>query len=148
MIPDVEPAVRRRIQRLAVFVTGPLASWVGVGFWLAVVAVAIPFAVKLGSVETSKLTEFLPSGAQSTRALELDQRFPSGRALDAEVVYFRRTGLTAADVTHAHADRARLVAAARRRHRAPRRRWCWPRTARWPSSPCPSPGESSPSSTP
>ena len=108
MVPDVDPAVHPRIQRLAMFVTGPLASWVGVAFWLAVVAVAIPFAVKLGSIETSKLTEFLPSGAQSTRALELDQRFPSGRALDAEVVYFRRTGLTAADVAHAQGDKARL----------------------------------------
>lgn len=91
-------------------VTGPLASWVGVTFWLAVVAVAIPFAAKLGSVETSGLTEFLPSGAQSTTALKLDQRFPSGRALEAEVVFFRRTGLRATDLARANADKARLVA--------------------------------------
>ena len=55
-----------RVARLASFVTGRLASWVGVVFWLAVVAVAIPFANKIGTVETSRLTEFLPSGAAST----------------------------------------------------------------------------------
>jgi putative drug exporter of the RND superfamily len=110
MIPDAEPAGRRRIQRLATIVTGPLASWVGVTFWLAVLAVSIPFALKLGSIETSRLTEFLPSGAQSTRALELDQRFPSGRALDAEVVFFRKTGLSATDLARAKADTTRLGA--------------------------------------
>ena len=105
-----ESAGRRRVAQLAVFVTGRLASWVGVVFWLAVVAVSIPFATKLGSVETSRLTEFLPSGAASTRALQLDQRFPSGRALPAEVVFYRSSGLSAADMAGAAADRARLVA--------------------------------------
>ena len=109
MAPKVEPAVSRTV-RLATFITGRLASWVGVSFWLVVVAVAIPFAAKLGSVETSRLTEFLPSGAQSTTALELDQQFPSGRALDAEVVFFRRSGLTASDLARANADKTRLSA--------------------------------------
>lgn len=109
MIPIVEPN-RPRVAALATLVTGRLASWVGVAFWLAVVAAAIPFATKLGSVETNRLTEFLPSGAQSTRALELDERFPSGRALQAEVVYFRRSGLTAHDLALVDADRAHLVA--------------------------------------
>jgi putative drug exporter of the RND superfamily len=110
MTPDAESAGRRRVLRLATLVTGPLASWAGVAFWLAVVALSIPFALKLGSIETSRLTEFLPSGAQSTRTLELDQRFPSGQALDAEVVYFRKTGLTAIDLAHVKADRVRLPA--------------------------------------
>jgi RND superfamily putative drug exporter len=110
MTPDAEPVGGGRVARLATLVTGPLASWAGVTFWLAVVAVAIPFAVKLGSIETSKLTEFLPSGAESTTALELDQRFPSGRALDAEVVFFRRSGLSAADLAQANSLSARLGA--------------------------------------
>jgi putative drug exporter of the RND superfamily len=110
MTPDPGPAGRSLRHRLAIFVTGPLASWVGVSFWVVVVVAAIPFAAKLGSIETNRLTEFLPAGAQSTTALELDQRFPSGRALDAEVVFFRRTGLTAADLARATADRVRLQA--------------------------------------
>jgi RND superfamily putative drug exporter len=110
MAPVAEPDAPRRTTRLAMLVTGRLASWMGVTFWLAVVAAAVPFAVKLGSVETSKLTEFLPAGAPSTRALELDQRFPSGRALQAEVVYRRAAGVTPADLARAGADSARLVA--------------------------------------
>ena len=99
-----------RVARLASFVTGRLASWVGVVFWLAVVAVAIPFANKIGTVETSRLTEFLPSGAASTTALLLDRKFPSGRALQAEIVFYRRSGLTAGDVALAENDGRRLEA--------------------------------------
>ncbi|HUO48657.1 MAG TPA: MMPL family transporter, partial [Acidimicrobiales bacterium] len=85
-----------------------MASWAGVAFWLAVAALAIPFATKVGSVETSKLTEFLPSDAASTQALQLDGRFPSGRALQAEVVYYRAGGLTPQDLAAASAAAGRL----------------------------------------
>jgi RND superfamily putative drug exporter len=95
---------------MAQVVTGPMASWAGVVFWLAVVALAIPFANKLGSVETSRLTEFLPSGAPSTRALILDRAFPSGRSLQADVVFARASGLTAADLDMARAEGRTLVA--------------------------------------
>ena len=99
-----------QVARLALLVTGPLASWIGVAVWLAVVAVAIPFATKIGSVESSRLSEYLPAGAPSTRAIELDRRFPSGRTLDAEVVFYRSSGLTGADVARARASGHRLVA--------------------------------------
>ena len=98
-----------RLARLAALVTGPLASWVGVGFWIAVLAVALPFASKIGSVETSRITEFLPSHAASTTALLLDQRFPSGRDLQAEVVFYRASGLTTGDLGRAGGDEQRLV---------------------------------------
>ncbi len=89
-------------------ITGRLASWLGVVFWLAVVGAAIPFASRLSSVESSALTELLPAGAPSTVAVRLDRRFPSGRALQAEVVFFRRSGLTPADLRAATADSRRL----------------------------------------
>lgn len=101
---------RNRVARLATLVTGPMGSWAGVVFWVAVVAVALPFANKVGSVETSRLTEFLPSGAASTRALQLDRAFPSGKALPAEVVFFRASGLTPVDRARAKADGADLTA--------------------------------------
>ncbi len=107
---DTPTKFQRRIARLAELVTGRMASWAGVVFWLAVVGVAVPFANRLGSVETSRLTEFLPSGAQSTRALELDRAFPSGRSLSAEVVFYRASGLTPADLSLAAHDSRRLVA--------------------------------------
>jgi RND superfamily putative drug exporter len=85
-----------------------MASWAGVVFWLAVVGIAIPFANKLGSVETSRLTEFLPSSAPSTAALEADRRFPSGRALPTEVVFYRPSGLRPADLALARSDGSAL----------------------------------------
>ena len=95
--------------RLAFLVTGRMASWAGVVFWLGVLAAAIPFANKVGSIETSRLTEFLPSGAPSTTALELDRRFASGHALQSEVVFYRASGLSAADLRRASDDRRLLV---------------------------------------
>jgi RND superfamily putative drug exporter len=80
-----------------------------VGF--VVVALAIPFATRIGSVETSRLTEFLPSGAASTTAMLLDRRFPSGRSLQAEIVFARRSGLTPHDVTVVRRDGRRLAMA-------------------------------------
>src|SRR5271163_3420008 len=99
MTDDPLADVGSRVARLAAFLTGRFASWVGVAFWLAVVAVAIPFANKIGTVETSRLTEFLPADAASTTALLLDRKFPSGRSLQAEIVFYRRSGLSASDVT-------------------------------------------------
>jgi RND superfamily putative drug exporter len=116
MLAAVHPLARRgarppvggRLSRLATLVTGPMGSWAGVVFWLAVVAVALPFASKVGSVETSRLSEFLPSGAPSTRALQLDRAFPSGRDMQAEVVFHRASGLTHADLAAARTDGDRL----------------------------------------
>ncbi len=96
--------------RLAGLVTGRFASWLGVAVWLAVIGVSVPFANKLTTVETSRLTEFLPSDAPSTQALLLDRRFPSGRSLQAVVVFARSSGLTQADLATADADRARVAA--------------------------------------
>ncbi|HUI04124.1 MAG TPA: MMPL family transporter [Acidimicrobiales bacterium] len=98
MVETARARFERQLARLALLVTGRLASWIGVVFWLAVVAASVPFATKLASVESSRITEFLPAGADSTRALELDSSFPSGRAPSAEVVFFRSSGLTAPDM--------------------------------------------------
>ncbi|HZU81080.1 MAG TPA: MMPL family transporter [Acidimicrobiales bacterium] len=99
-----------RVARAAAVITGPMASWLGVVFWLLVVGVSLPFASKIGSVESSRLTQFLPSGAPSTRALQLDAAFPSGRTLQADVVFARTTGLTAADLRQAGDALAGLAA--------------------------------------
>lgn len=94
-------------ERLAALVTGRLASWLGVGFWVVVVAASAPFAAKLGSVESSRLSELLPAGAPSTEAARLDARFPSGRALPAEIVFFSRSGLRPVDLALAREELAR-----------------------------------------
>ncbi len=76
--------------------------------WLAIVAVSVFFANKLGTIETSRLTEFLPSEAASTKALELDRVFPSGKSLQSEVVFYRAPGLTARDLETADSEMRRL----------------------------------------
>lgn len=106
-----EEVMKRRLDRLARVVTGRMASWAGVVFWIAVVAAAVPFATHIGSVETSRLTEFLPSNAPSTTALALDGRFPSGRDLQCQVVLYRASGLTAHDLAVARAVPASLARA-------------------------------------
>ncbi|HTT86608.1 MAG TPA: MMPL family transporter [Acidimicrobiales bacterium] len=108
MAGDFERRSDVRLAHLAALVTGRFASWLGVAVWVAVVLVAFLFANKVGTVETSRLTEFLPSGADSTKALELDRSFPSGRDLDAEAVFYRAGGLTAADRALALGDARRL----------------------------------------
>ena len=108
MTPEPPFGADGRMARLALLVTGRLASWGGVVFWVAVLGAALPFALKVGSVETSRLTEFLPSEAASTHALELDRAFPSGRSQRAEVVYHRAGGLTGADLALAAVDGRRL----------------------------------------
>jgi RND superfamily putative drug exporter len=108
VLDALRSAARARSIRLAGLVTGRLASWTGVGVWLVIVAVSFFFANKLGTIETSRLTEFLPSGAASTKALELDRQFPSGRSLQSVVVFYRPSGLTPRDHTVARADERRL----------------------------------------
>ena len=98
---DEKMTGQRRLDRVARLVTGRMASWAGVVFWVAVVGVALPFAFKIGSVETSKLTEFLPSNAPSTAALAADGQFASGRALQSQVVFYRATGLRPTDLSAA-----------------------------------------------
>ncbi|MHB8438238.1 MAG: MMPL family transporter [Acidimicrobiales bacterium] len=98
-----------RIERLATLVTGPMASWVGVAFWVMIAAGSFVFATKVGTVESSRLSAFLPSASQSAGALALDARFPSGRAQQAEIVFYRAGGLTATDMTHVAADRRALA---------------------------------------
>jgi putative drug exporter of the RND superfamily len=105
---DFEGRTSPRLAHLAELVTGRFASWLGVTLWVAVVLVAFLFANKVGTIETSRLTEFLPSGADSTKALELDRSFPSGRDLDAEAVFYRANRLTDTDLDRAAADARRL----------------------------------------
>jgi len=109
MVQSLAGDGRSRVERAAELVTGRLASWLGVVVWTGVVLVSLFFATKVGSIETSRLTEFLPSGAPSTKALELDRSFPSGRELQAEVVFYRAGGLAPRDLALAGEDTKHLV---------------------------------------
>ncbi|AKZ55618.1 putative membrane protein ActII-3 [Streptomyces ambofaciens ATCC 23877] len=71
--------------------------WLVLGLWIAVLAIASPFASKLSDVQRDRPVDYLPASADSTRVAEIQDRLPGGGATEMVVVYHRDTGLTAAD---------------------------------------------------
>ena len=88
---------------------GRVAKWVVVAAWVAVAALVAPFAGKLQSVQQNQASSFLPSSAESTRALELQRQFPGGDRLPVVVVYRRGSGITPADRALATGHRGELA---------------------------------------
>ncbi|MFJ6566333.1 MMPL family transporter [Streptomyces sp. NPDC091292] len=77
--------------------------WVMLALWIAVLAVAGPFAGKLGDVQRDRAIDYLPASADSTQAAKIQDRLPGGESTDLVLVYHRDGGLTPAD--RATADR-------------------------------------------
>ena len=76
---------------------GRVAKWIVLAVWIAVAALVAPFAGQLQSVQENEAASFLPSNAESTRALELQRQLPGGDSLPVVVVYRRESGITPAD---------------------------------------------------
>ena len=98
------------LRRLAALPAGRRTKWVVIAIWLIAVALAWPASGRLGSVEQNDPSFYLPGGAESTRVLQLQQRFPGGDNLPAVVVYLRGSGLTQADLAKARSDAQQLRA--------------------------------------
>ncbi|WP_329519835.1 MMPL family transporter [Spirillospora sp. NBC_01491] len=94
--------------RLPGLPSGRRAKWAVLLLWVALVAIAVPYAGKLSDVVQSKSASELPRGADSTRVEELNPRFRGGELAPGIVVYARAGGLTAADRAKAEADRRAL----------------------------------------
>ena len=90
--------------------------WFVLALWLAamLVAVALELPARFAAGQDSDRTTFLPSSAESTRAIERERASGDERT-PLVIVYQRDGGLTAADVAGATADVARLQAAERAR---------------------------------
>jgi RND superfamily putative drug exporter len=71
--------------------------WLVLGLWIAVLAIASPFAAKLGDVQRDRAVDYLPASADSTQVAEIQERLPGGEATEMVLVYHRDAGLTAAD---------------------------------------------------
>jgi putative drug exporter of the RND superfamily len=76
---------------------GRVAKWVVLAAWVAVAGLVAPFAGQLQSVQENEAASFLPSSAESTKALELQRQLPGGDRLPVVVVYRRDSGITPAD---------------------------------------------------
>ncbi|QCX76507.1 Membrane protein YdfJ [Streptomyces sp. YIM 121038] len=77
--------------------------WVLLGIWVAVMALAGPFAGKLGDVQHDRAVDYLPSSADSTQVARIQERLPGGESTELVLVYHRDGGLEPAD--RALADR-------------------------------------------
>ena len=95
---------------LARIVTGRRSKWLVVLVW---VAATVPFSAlgsQLADVTDNRTESFLPSDAESTEALLLqEQRFPGGEAVTGLIVYRRTGGLTDADQAEIAADSERAA---------------------------------------
>ncbi|MFH8972563.1 MMPL family transporter [Streptomyces sp. NPDC017890] len=87
--------------------------WLVLGLWIAVLAIASPFASKLSDVQQDRAVDYLPASADSTQVAKIQDRLPGGEATEMVVVYHRDAGLTAADKATA-ADQIAEIAGAHR----------------------------------
>jgi RND superfamily putative drug exporter len=88
--PPTRPTARRKA-----------LPWVVLVLWIAVVALAVPFAGKLGDAQRDNIVDYLPASADSTQVAKIEQALPGGESTELVVVYHRDGGLTAADLAHA-----------------------------------------------
>ncbi|MFE0803213.1 MMPL family transporter [Streptomyces sp. NPDC058812] len=87
--------------------------WLVLGLWIAVLALASPFASKLSDVQRDRAVDYLPASADSTQVAKIQDRLPGGEATEMVVVYHRDAGLTAADQATATDQIAEIAGAHR-----------------------------------
>ncbi|MGW6732947.1 MMPL family transporter [Streptomyces sp. NPDC055013] len=87
--------------------------WLVLGLWIAVLALASPFASKLADVQRDRAVDYLPASADSTQVAKIEDRLPGGEATEMVVVYHRDGGLSAGDRATA-AEQIERIAGAHR----------------------------------
>jgi RND superfamily putative drug exporter len=100
-----------RLARILAVTAGRRSKWVVL---IGMIVLAMGLASQSGKFEQAQKNEtesFLPGGAESVKAFELNKRvFDHGDVADAVIVYYRSSGLTAADRARIAANRASLTA--------------------------------------
>jgi RND superfamily putative drug exporter len=74
-------------RQIAGRLTGRVTKWIVLVVWLVVVVVASGFAAKLTDVQNNEASSWLPSSAESTRALDKLEPFQDPDAIPTVVVY-------------------------------------------------------------
>ncbi|WP_217211325.1 MMPL family transporter [Streptomyces sp. AC550_RSS872] len=87
--------------------------WLVLALWIAVLAIASPFASKLADVQRDRAVDYLPASADSTQVARIEDRLPGGEATEMVVVYHRDGGLTAGDRATAAGQIERIAGAHR-----------------------------------
>ncbi|NUP40539.1 MAG: MMPL family transporter [Streptomyces sp.] len=86
------------------FVTRRALRFGLLALWIVVLVVSAGFAGKLGPVEKNDTASWLPTHAESTKVVDLQEAFTSRDPIPAVVVYERAAGLTDADKAKVAAD--------------------------------------------
>jgi putative drug exporter of the RND superfamily len=98
-----------KLGKIAEIPAGSWTKWLVVGFWVVVVAVLYPLSAKLTGAEKNNASAWLPASAESVKVLDVQQRFQSPNDYPGVVVYYRASGLTAADQAKAATDARRFA---------------------------------------
>ena len=98
-----------RLRTIAAIPAGSWTKWAVVGFWLVVLVVAYPLQSKLTGAEKNDTSSYLPSSAESVKVLDVQSRVQPPNTYSGVVVYYRASGLTAADRAKAAADARRFA---------------------------------------
>ncbi|MEV4789663.1 MMPL family transporter [Streptomyces tuirus] len=83
-------------QGVAHLVCGRRAKWLVLVFWVVVLVVAAPLAMKLTDAQDNDAASWLPGSAESTQVLQISEDFRPEQ-IPAVVIYARQSGLTAQD---------------------------------------------------
>lgn len=84
--------------------TRPLMTWVLLGLFVVLTALALPLSGNFHSVQKNDAESFLPPDAASTQVIKESAAFADPSAVSGIVVYTRETTVTPTDVSKAVAD--------------------------------------------
>jgi RND superfamily putative drug exporter len=82
-------------RQIAGKLTGKTTKWMVLAFWIVMVVVFGGFAAKLSNVQDNQASSWLPSSAESTKALAKLTPFQDPNDIPTTLVYERRSGLSA-----------------------------------------------------
>ena len=93
---------------LARLPAGRIGKWVTLVIWLGVLVALAPLGGKLSDVEDNQAQSWLPGNAESTKVVQITDKFRSTNLIPAVIVYTKDAGLTAADLSAIDTDKRRL----------------------------------------
>jgi RND superfamily putative drug exporter len=86
-------------RQIAGKLTSPVTKWIVLGLWVLVLVGAAGFAQKLTDVQNNEASSWLPSSAESTKALNTLSAFQDQNDIPTVIVYYRAGGLTGDDLS-------------------------------------------------
>src|SRR3954447_5592257 len=86
-------------RQIAGKLTSPVTKWIVAAAWIVIFIAGLSFGSKLTQVTDDQASSWVPSSAESTRALDKLDVFQSPNDIPTVIVYYREGGLTPQDVS-------------------------------------------------